>query len=210
MTTLYVYHQQVFRSELAKYVDGMKAKVGSDWYFINFSLKKPDLFKNPTHEQLVDWSDATTGGRLFGPCAEVKWQLHGKDLFDLWTLQEDDPGVSRDGWTTFENVTTPENKTKFYCIGAWDGDSHSFREGRLPNSLNYPFQGRQKGDRVFFEAAAYSPAPPMQSDGKIGTVDEIMEQLNKPRVLAYRLTGMGCDQGEDPPQFAREEDSDGS
>ena len=211
MTNLYVRHQQVRRDELAKTVSAATAKVGSGWYFINFTLERADILKAPEPNDILDWEIATTGGRIFGPNSEVKWQLSGKDCFDLWTLQESDPGGRCEGWTPFENLTTPDEPVKFYCMGAWDGGF--FREGRLPNSFGYPLSGNMKEDRVFFEAVEYSPSPPRRSAGQqlaSKHVPEIMNALNRPRVLAYRLTGMGFDHGEEPPHFVDEGDSDGS
>src|ERR1035441_256001 len=87
-------HTRVDRVDLPKLLLDVGAQIGAPGYLLNFTLQKAEFRKyaNPVNGQAAN-IDGTTAGRLFGPNAELRWQLLSRDVFDLWTLQETATGT---------------------------------------------------------------------------------------------------------------------
>lgn len=188
---LFVTHQQTDRSQLPALLAAASADTGTPSYVINLALDRPEIAEYSIDALSTNWNERTFSGRLFGTNAELKWQQNHGDRFDVWTLKESAEGLD----------FVAEDDLRFYCIGTWNPSDQCFRDGRLPQKLTYyPKRGSCKDDRFFFRVAAYRPS--MSTDG--ASLDEIVNVLNRPRIAAYRLTGVGVDSGMPNIKYDRE------
>jgi hypothetical protein len=179
---------------------------GSSRYFINLTLEKALLTEYaPNSEGTLGFEakGRTLGGRVFGPDAECRWQQN-RDEFDFWMMKEvpdtmviaplalNLPDARVDQETL--SVLKAAYEQKYFCIGRWRANPApgAFYEGRFPNPIVYPEAGSTKNDRFFFRVREYRPWP---STGLADPVS-LTNALNQPRVLAYRLIGVGVDEGD--------------
>ncbi len=142
----------------------------------------------------------TFAGRIFGPNAEIRWVRVGSGYL-LWWLSEDSqarrPG---DGAASMEEVNCdkPARATRHYLVGYWDDGLGQFREGNIPGEITYSkiIAGNpKKGDRVYVDVVEYFVGEP-ETGLSFSSEEEIRKfeiELNKPRVIAHRCIGIGCD-----------------
>jgi hypothetical protein len=186
LTHLVVTHDLVDRGELPSLLEGAAKSTGTESYIVNLTLDEPEINLYSPQTLVGDWHGKTLSGRLFGPDSEFKWQQNKGRLFDVWTLKESD-GPTND--EEFNNLNAKE--LKYYCIGIWKPRSGCFSDGRLPQQLLYPVNGTCDTDRFFFRAVAYRPSKTISEVD----LEKIMNALNRPRIVAYRLTGSSVDSG---------------
>jgi len=118
---------------------------------------------------------ATFSGRIFNPKLEIRWERSG-DRALLWRLSET-PSSSA---ISCESCDRP-----YYLWGEQDGAA--FSEGRIPHPLHYPIQSTAKHDRAFIRVREYRPAKPNPFKSNL---EELMDQLNQPRLLAHRFLSL--------------------
>jgi hypothetical protein len=116
-------------------------------------------------------------GCVFGATAEVRW-VREDGVTRIWRIREDAGGAT---------VTGGRKPVRYYLWGRYH--KGRFREDIVPTLPTYPAPPKepQPDDRPFLEGFEYfAPAPRDES------MDAMMDDLNQPRVIAYRLTAFGC------------------
>lgn len=177
--------------DLLPWLNENRVLTGEPAFCVNQTISMADFIRLEPGSILQIDASTTHAGRIFGPNAELRWALRGRE-FDVWVIRETPEGSHDLGPLSHREV-------RYYCLGKWkpggEPGTGEFKEGYLSVVPKYPSVSAREDDRVYVNVVEYFPAPIYfaAQENKTSANERILEMvavLNLPRVIGSRFCGV--------------------